>query len=308
MTEYTGPVIDAHHHVWRPSEGRQPWLRPGVRIPFRYGDYESIKRDWLPPDLRRDAAGLDLVGSVSMETEWEDDDPVGEMEWTAAVSAEHGLPTASVAHALLDDPEVESVLEQLGAMPLVRSVRHKPGGATDPASASADPGLLADPQWQRGFSLLHRYGLDFDLQVPWWHLPEAARLAARHPETTIIVNHAGLPADRSTEGLAGWREAIRVIARQDNVVLKVSGIGVPGERWTAELNRGIVADAAEAFGADRIMFASNFPVDSLVATYQEIYRGFLAITRDWSPSEQSAAFAANAVRTYRLPATLLDPA
>ena len=305
MAEYTGPVVDAHHHVWRPSEGRQPWLRPGVRIPFRYGDYESIKRDYLPPDLRRDAAGIDLVGSVSMETEWEDDDPVGEMLWTAAVSDEHGLPTASVAHALLDDPGVESVLEQLSALPRVRGVRHKPGGATDPASATADRGLLADPQWQRGFALLHRYGLDFDLQVPWWHLPEAARLAARNPETTVIVDHAGLPADRSAEGLAAWRDALGVIARQDNVVLKVSGIGVPGEPWTAERNRGIVTDAAEVFGADRIMFASNFPVDGLVATYQQIHRGFLAITRDWSPSEQAAAFAFNAVRTYRLPPSIL---
>lgn len=306
MTGYTGPVVDAHHHVWRPSEGRQPWLRPGVQIPFRYGDYDAIKRDYLPPDLRRDAAGLDLVGSVSMETEWEDDDPVGEMVWTAAVAAEHGLPTASVAHALLDDPGVESVLEQLSAMPIVRAVRHKPGGATHPGAVSADPGLLVDPDWQRGFALLHRYGLDFDLQVPWWHLPEAARLAARHPGTTVIVDHAGLPADRSVEGLTAWRDALRVIARQQNVVLKISGIGVPGARWTAERNRGIVTDAAEVFGADRIMFASNFPVDGLVATYREIYDGFLAITRDWSSSEQRAAFAGNAVRTYRLPPAILE--
>jgi predicted TIM-barrel fold metal-dependent hydrolase len=305
MSAYTGPIVDAHHHFWQPELGRQPWLRPEAHIPFRYGDYESIKRSYLPPDLLRDAEGFDIVGTVTMETEWELDDPVGEMDYAAAVAAEYGLPTAAVAHAVLRDPGVERVLEQLAERPLVRAVRNKPGQAPSPAEAAASPSLLSDPLWQAGFRLLSRYGLDFELQVAWWHFPEAADLVARHPETQVTINHTGLPSNRSPEGIAGWSAALRLMAQFDNVAIKISGIGLPGVPWTAENNRPIVETTAEIFGADRIMFASNFPVDSLAGSYSDIYGGFVEISSDWSPDEQRAAFLGNAVKLYRLPATLL---
>ena len=82
MPAYEGPIIDAHHHFWEPELSRQPWLLPDANIPFRYGDYNAIKCSYLPPDLLRDAAGFNIVGSVTMETEWDLDDPVGEMVYT----------------------------------------------------------------------------------------------------------------------------------------------------------------------------------------------------------------------------------
>ncbi len=305
MSAYTGPIVDAHHHFWQPELGRQPWLLPDARIPFRYGDYESIKRSYLPPDLLRDAAGLDIVGTVTMETEWDQDDPVGEMDYTEAVAAEYGLPSAAVAHAVLRDPAVEGVLEQLAQRPLVRAVRNKPGDAPSAAAAADRPSLLTDARWQAGYALLHRYGLDFELQVAWWHFAEAAELIARHPETHVTINHTGLPSDRSPEGIAGWTAALRLLARFDNVAIKISGIGLRGVPWTVEDNRPIVETTAEIFGADRIMFASNFPVDGLTGSYRDIYGGFVEIASDWSRDEQRAAFAGNAVRYYRLPADLL---
>ncbi len=308
MTRYTGPIVDAHHHFWEPELGRQPWLLPDARIPFRYGDYDSIKRAYLPPDLLRDASGLNLIGTVTMETEWDLDDPIGEMEYTEQLAARYGLPTASVAHAVLRDPEIEPTLERLAAFALVRGVRNKPGQAAAPAEASAQPTLLTDPQWLRGYALLQRYGLDFELQVAWWHFHEASALAAMYPETQITINHTGLPADRSAEGIAGWTAALRVMAQHENVAIKISGIGIPGVPWTVENNRHIVETTAEIFGMDRIMFASNFPVDSLVGTYQEIYGGFLDITSGWSPTEQRAAFIDNAARIYRLDPDVLEPA
>jgi predicted TIM-barrel fold metal-dependent hydrolase len=87
------------------------------------------------------------------------------------------------------------------------------------------------------------------------------------------------------------------------VWLKISGIGVRGVPWTVEANREIVERAASLFGPDRIMFASNFPVDGLTGTYQDIMGGFLDITSSWSLDEQRRAFAENAVRRYQL-----DPA
>ena len=306
MSSYSGPIVDAHHHFWQPSLGRQPWLRPEAAIPFRYGAYESIKRDYLPPDLLADAADFTIVGTVTMETEWELDDPIGEIEYTEGIAAEYGLPTASVAHAVLRDPEVESVLEQLAGHPIVRAVRNEPGQAASPALAAANPSLLADDQWRAGYALLDRYGLDFELQVAWWHFDEASDLASDFADTHITINHTGLPSDRSREGIAGWTAALKTMARHENVTIKISGIGLAGVPWTAENNREIVETTAEVFGSDRIMFASNFPVDSLAGSYSDIYGGFVEIASAWSAEEQRAAFIGNAVRNYRLPAELLD--
>lgn len=303
MSRYTGPIVDAHHHFWEPRLGRQPWLRDGVAIPFRYGNYEAIKRDYLPPDLLNDAAGLDIVGSVTMETEWEEADPVGEIEYVEGIADRFGLPTAAVAHASLQDATVDETLEALAAHDIVRAVRHKPGQAAGPDRVR--PTLLSDRAWQRGFAALAAHGLGFELQTAWWHLDEAGELFARHPETPVVVNHAALPSDRSPDALAAWRAAIGRIARLPQVSMKISGIGLPGVRWTAENNRPIVEGVTDAFGTDRIMFASNFPVDSLCGSYQDIYGGFLDLTAGWSRTEQLAAFAGNAVRTYRLPDTLL---
>jgi predicted TIM-barrel fold metal-dependent hydrolase len=309
MTRYDGPVIDAHHHFWEPSLGHQPWLRPGVDIGFRYGPYEAIKRDYLPADIRRDAmdAGIHLVGTVTMETEWELDDPVGEMQYTARIAEREGLPDGAVAHAELDDPAVEGVLEQLADIPLVRGVRHKPGQSVSPETSSNYPTLLADPQWRRGLSLLRKYGLSFDLQVAWWQFPQAIAALEDLPDLPVILNHAGLPSDRSPEALDAWADAIAAIGRLPQVVVKASGIGLRDVPWTVANNGPIIRHLIETFGPNRLMFASNFPVDSLTASYAEIWNGFREITQEYTDDEQLQMFAGTAQRVYRLPSRLLDP-
>jgi predicted TIM-barrel fold metal-dependent hydrolase len=226
------------------------------------------------------------------------------MVYTEQIAQRYGLPTASVAHAVLRDPDVEAVLARLAERPLVRGVRNKPGQASGPAEAASHPSLIEDPQWRRGYALLDRYGLDFELQVAWWHFAEASALAHAFPDTQIIINHAGLPSDRSADGIAGWTKALRTMASHQNVAIKISGIGLKDVPWTVENNRPIVETVAEVF--DRIMFASNFPVDGLTGTYAEIMGGFAQISAAWSPDEQRAAFLGNAVRYYRLPGELLD--
>ncbi|HEY9290932.1 MAG TPA: amidohydrolase family protein [Microlunatus sp.] len=304
MSRYDGPIIDAHQHFWRPGNGRIPWLRPEAEIDFRYGDYRSIKRDYLPPDLLADAAGLNIIGTVWMETEWDRDDPVGEIRDLLRTRDRYGLPDAAVAHAVLRDPQVDETLQSLvQTTDLVKAVRNKPGQSPTSQQAHSLPTLMSDLQWQRGYARLQEYGLGFELQTAWWHLDEALTLVRTYPEIPIMINHAALPADRSAEGIAGWSAALRRIATAEQVSIKVSGIGLPGRPWTVEDNRIIVETIAEIFGPQRMLFASNFPVDSLIGSYRDIYDGFLTITAGWSADEQRAAFLNNAIRCYRL-----DPA
>jgi predicted TIM-barrel fold metal-dependent hydrolase len=147
--------------------------------------------------------------------------------------------------------------------------------------------------------MLKPNGLSFDLQTPWWHLKEARALADDFGDTTVILNHTGLPSDRSSEGLAGWSAALKTLAGAANANIKISGIGIPGRPWTVTDNRPVVLDAIDIFGPQRVMFASNFPVDSLVATFETIFSGFDEITAGFSEIERAAMFRDNARRIYR---------
>ena len=291
-------IVDAHHHVWDPTRNYHPWLCDEPPIPFRYGDYSSIRRPYLPADYRADAAPWKIAASVYVETEWDPADPTGEMDYVATLIASDGLPTVAVAQAWLDRDDAAQVLQSHAARPFVRSVRHKP--RANPRASDSSPGGMTDAKWRAGFARLAPLGLRFDLQTPWWHLAEAARLAADFPDTRIILNHTGLPADRSSDGLAGWRQAMIQLADCPNVAAKISGIGQPGVPWTAAANRGIVLTTIEAFGVERCMFASNFPVDRVCADFATIFGGFQAIVADFTMAEQDALFADNARRIYAI--------
>ena len=295
------PIVDAHQHFWDLERNYLPWLCDEPPIPFRYGDYRALRRNYLPADYFRDAAGHDVVKTVYVETEWDPRDPVGETRWLQGIIDVSGFPHGIVAGARLDDPEVEAVVAGHARFPQVRGIRHKPGAAPSPDRVEKNaPGSMGDPAWRRGFALLQKYSLSFDLQTPWWHLEEAAALARDFPDTRIILNHTGLPGDRSPEGLAGWRQAMATLAACPNSAVKISGLGEPGRPWTVEANGPVVRATIEIFGVDRCMFASNFPVDGLCATFDAIFSGFKAIVHDLSAADQRRLFHDNAARIYRL--------
>ena len=295
------PIVDAHHHFWDIDRNYHPWLCDEPMIPFRYGDYTSIRKPFMPEDYARASRNFKVIQSVTVEGEWDPTDPLGETRWIHETAEEYGRPHAHVAQVWLDRDDAESTIAGQAAFPLVRSVRHKPRTSKRPApGGTVEPGGMSDPAFQRGYGLLSRYGLSFDLQTPWWHLPEALELAEMFPETQIILNHTGLPSDRSPEGLDGWRGAMRVLAEFPGASVKISGLGLPGTPWRVEDNRPIILDTIEIFGVDRCMFASNFPVDSVIADFDTIFNGFFESVEDFSEPEKRKLFAQNAIRIYRL--------
>jgi predicted TIM-barrel fold metal-dependent hydrolase len=159
---------------------------------------------------------------------------------------------------------------------------------------------MDDPQWRKGYAILGELGLSFDLQTPWWHLNAAADLAKDFPDTQIVINHTGLPADRSPEGLAAWRRALELASAAPNIAIKISGLGQKGRPWLIEENAPVIRDAIAIFGTSRSMFASNYPVDSLVASYETILTGFMAAIADYQLGEQRSLLHDNAERIYRL--------
>jgi predicted TIM-barrel fold metal-dependent hydrolase len=161
---------------------------------------------------------------------------------------------------------------------------------------------MDDPAWRRGYALLERHGLHFDVQTPWWHLDAAADLARDFPRIPIVINHTALPADRSAPALTAWRRALERVAAQPNVAIKISGLGQRDKSWPRESNRQVVRDTIASFGASRCMFASNFPVDGLCVGYRDLFDAFNIFVADLPAADQRGLFHDNAVRIYRIAA------
>ena len=307
MTElWSGPIIDAHQHFWDPSINPHPWLAADADLAFRYGNYSAIKRRYLPDDYFADAGAHHVVQTVYIESEWDPQDPIGETRFIEQLARRYGAPNAIVAQAWLDHPDAVAVLAEQASYKCVRSVRHKPGGPTTRAQVGHRRSLMSDEHWRRSYAALQGLGLHVDLQTPWWNLHEAERLARDFPGTTLILNHAGLPSDRSAEGLAGWRLAMARLAEWPNVQVKISGLGQAGQAWRTKDNAWIVREVIAMFGPGRAMFASNFPVDSLCGSFDVIYNGFKSIVADLPRADQERLFYSNAQRVYRCEPGTID--
>lgn len=296
--ERVGPVVDAHHHLWDLEANRYPWLQDAP-VRMHFGDYAAIRRSYLPDDLRRDAGPVRLLATVHVEAHWRGgDSSEGETAWLDVQARTCGLPDAIVGHADLTEPDVAPVLDAHCAFGRFRGVRMMTRRAVEPSGAA----LLDDPGFRRGFALLGPRGLSFDLQAPPETMEAAARLTADFPETTVILTHAGLPLDRSAAGLAAWRRGLAQLAACENVVAKLSGLPMSDPAWTPESLAPMVRALLEAFGPDRVMFGSNFPVDGMFSDYPALVAGYAAALHD---DELEPVFRATAARIYRL--TLPEP-
>lgn len=294
-------LVDAHHHIWDLTRNHYPWLTDRPEHHFFLGDYSALRRDYLPADYLRDARNHNVLMTVHCEAEWDRADQVGETRWVSEISACHGFPNAIVAHAWFHTPGADEILAQQAAFPLVRGIRSKPVTSLSPDRMTPGaPGTMQDENWLRGFARLEQHRLSWDLRVPYWHLIEAAEVARTFPGTPIVLNHTGFPWDRSPEGLAAWRSAMDVLAREPNVHLKVSEFGLRDQPWDYESNRRVVHDAISIFGIARCMFATNFPVAGLRIGYNELVTAVSRMLEGFSATDRKRFFVTNAMDFYRL--------
>ncbi|MGH6919283.1 MAG: amidohydrolase family protein [Geminicoccaceae bacterium] len=296
-------IIDPHHHLWDLERHDYPWLRPETAHPA--GDLAPICQSYRLEDFLFDAAGLELVKSAHLQAEIDRRDTVAETAWLQAIADapdSRGFPHGIVAFADLADPKVEATLERHCRYPNMRGIRYLLNyEAGLPLYCATERGdWLRDPQWRKGFGLLARYGLSFDLQIFWQQMADALDLARAFPDTQVILNHTGMPRKREPAYVEAWRNGMGTLAAAPNVAVKISGLGMFHHDWTAETIRPFVLDTIEIFGVERCMFASNFPVDKLASDYANIWRAFEEITTGFAPEERRALFYDNAARLYRL--------
>ncbi|GLS24138.1 amidohydrolase [Labrys miyagiensis] len=300
---YRGPIIDPHHHLWHLEMGRHPWLqKPSApHEEMIFGSIEPIRRNYGVADYLADTAGQNIVATVHIEAGWSDDHPLEESRWIDSLEKSRGVARRSVAHVALDRPDAASLLEAEAANEGVVGIRDIVSWHPEPAKSFARSAtLMSDPHWRSGLEVATRLGLVFDLMLFPWQMPEALRLVEDFPNTTFVLNHCGSPADRSPEGMALWRRGLKALGRADNMLIKISDLVAYDNDWSLESLRQVIDHCLACFGPKRAMFASDFPVASLHASFSEIYDGFRAVASPLSRTEQRDLFFSTANRTYRL--------
>ena len=295
------PIVDPHHHLWDLERFSYPWLSARPLPASVAGDVAPIAKSYLLDDYLADTAKQNVVKSVHVDAGFDPSQPVEETRWLQSIADQRGFPHGIVARAELHRPDVETTLASHCRFPNVRGIRHIVNWHPDPAKTYVTkPDFLTDPAWLRGFAQLKRYNLSFDLQLYPSQMADAAALAAAHGDTTIILNHAGMPVDRDPEALSLWRAGMRALGAQPNVWVKISGLGMVDWRWTEQSIRPFVLETIEIFGPDRCMFASNFPVDKLYSSFDALYDAFKSIVSDFSVGERRKLFSDTALAVYRI--------
>jgi L-fuconolactonase len=314
------PIVDPHHHlVDRANTGR--YLLPELLADTASGHNitATVYLEWL--SMYRAA------GAAEMR-------PVGEVEFANGVAATAANGTygktkvcagiVSYGDLMLGE-RVEPVLEAMIAAGggRFRGIRYitasHPDEAARGSSINRPEGLLLDPKLREGFARLAPLGLSFDAWMYFTQLGELVDLAQAFPETPIVLDHVGGPigigpyAGKRDEVFAEWRRGIQALASCPNVHVKLGGLGMrlfgfdfhtgvmpPSSEELAAAWRPYVETCIEAFGPERAMFESNFPVDKGSGSYQAFWNAFKRIAAGSSTYEKTALFSGTATRFYRL--------
>jgi predicted TIM-barrel fold metal-dependent hydrolase len=266
-----------------------------------WGDLRPLQNNYLVPDLLADGARQGLEKSVHVQANFDPSNPVGETAWLEEVAADTGFPHAIVGFADLAAANVHAVLDgHAAASRRMRGIRQVLNRHPNPVLDRAPQDYLANELWRKNLGLLERYGWSFDAQLYYQQMPALVALARRYPDLQFIVDHAGMPAERDAAGIEGWREGMKLLADCPNVAVKLCGYGMVDTRWTVDSIRPFLLQPIEWFGSERCMFASNFPVDRLMASYDRLWNAYRDITADFSTAEKDGLFRGNAERIYRL--------
>lgn len=295
-------LLDAHHHLWDLQALDYVWLKQ-LGVPKPFGDPTPIQKDYLTQHFQNDvseAVDVKLVGSVHIQVDGALPDPVTETSWLSSLSPS-GIPSAIIGFVDLTREDAEAVLNNHLSFPEFRGVRQIIGMIEQrPNISFTKEHLLRNPRWQENFALLEKHQLSFDIQLYPEQMKEAAEFLGGFPKVPIVIDHAGSPYDQTDAGLKLWREGLSALAKLPNIHIKLSGFGMYDSDWSSESSLVLFQTILELFGAHRIMWGSNFPVDSLMKSYSFCVTQMLNWISPLSPEEQGLIAAETAIKFYRV--------
>jgi L-fuconolactonase len=290
------------------------------------GRPDYVTAPYLPADWRTDTGPFEVEGFIHVEAGWQARGALGqadETKWLEGLGT--SLLRGVVGSAHLESPRLAELLARHALL------SDHFVGVRDIQAHDADPGVIDwhgqkmdDPAWRRGFALLGERGLTFDAWVYGTQLPILDRLLTDLPETRVVLDHLGSPigiggpyagygaSERERERIfEGWREELLRLGEHGQLHVKLSGLAMPlsGFDWhqrpepptvdeVVDRLGPLVEAALEAFGTERAMFASNFPMDKVSLPWTTLYEAYAQLTASRSREERAALFGGNAKRFY----------
>jgi predicted TIM-barrel fold metal-dependent hydrolase len=278
-------IVDTHVHLWDLERLRLPWIEKGT----------PLARNYVIKDYQTATQGLNVVKGVYMEVDVDVRDLVAEAEFVLDLCRQATSPL--VAAVIGGRPAAEDFAKYLDRF---RSNRFLKGVRQVLHTPTAKPGYCLTPAFVRGIQSLGERGLSFDLCMRPTDLGDAVKLGEACPNTRFILDHCGngpvYAADRTQ-----WQRDMDRLARLRNIDCKISGIVVQArEKWTADHLAPVINHSLNAFGPDRVLFAGDWPVCTLRATYRQWVEALRAIVRNRPADQQQKLFHDNALRVYRL--------
>lgn len=282
--------VDTHFHLWDLHLLTYSFLhRTDPAEEAVLGNYDAIKKNYLIANYLADIRGLHVTKAVHVQAALGHPRPVEETAWLQSIADAHGYPHGIIGHCNMCGDDVEEILEGHMKFASFRGIR-----------MLGTHGILEDERFQRGFSRLSTHELVYDLEATLEDMPASYRLARKFSETRIILEHTGLPLKRTDEYFRAWRGAMCSLAKAENVVCKISGLGMGDHTWSVESIRPWVEAAIDAFGPARCMFGTNWPVDSLYSSYQAVVDAYRDVIRSFSIDEQRQMLMRTAENVYRI--------
>jgi L-fuconolactonase len=272
--------IDAHQHFWSYSPEEYPWMN---------ADW-PIRRDYLPADLEPELRGCNLEGCVAVQAR----QTLEESRWLLQLANSSPIIKGVVGWVDLRSDAVEEQLAELAAHPQFVGVRHV-------VQDEPDDRFMLHPAFRNGISKLKLFDLTYDILIYPRQLPAAIELARSFPDQPFVLDHLAKPLiqDRT---LSPWREQICQLAQLPNVFCKVSGMITEADwkGWQPGDFLRHLDVVLEAFGAERILFGSDWPVCLLAGDYRQVFDLVNDYIRPLGTEVEAAFFGGNAARFYGL--------
>jgi L-fuconolactonase len=274
-------AIDAHHHLWNFSEREYPWIDPSMTI---------LRRDFTVADFTAAAHSAGIEQSIVVQAR----QSMEETEWLLDRATEEGPVVGVIGWVPLCNPSLEAKLERISDAPALVGVRHV-------IHDEPDEQFILRSDFNAGISLLDRFNLAYDILIREKHLPQTITFVKRHPEQRFVVDHIAKP--RIREGsFDRWAAGIRELARNEQVFCKVSGMVTEADwaSWTVTDLQRYIDVVLEAFGPERTLFGSDWPVCLVAGTYQRWVSAVTAMTDGISDGERDWLFRRSAMSAYRI--------
>ena len=297
-------IVDAHHHLWdlNNADTKYSWLMVTEGEAF-FGDYAAIRKSYLLEDYIEDAKNQNIIKSVHVQAEHDDDKPVNETVWLQNLADTHSskLPNAIVAFADFSKNNVSELLDAHQEYKNTRGIRQILSYNEDePKYSHATEDFMKDSSWVENFKHIRNRNLSFDIQIYKHQMEDAVNLANKYNDVLFILNHTGEPCYQSKEYIESWEQNMTKLAKCENVVAKISGLGMFDPNWTIDSTRIFVEKTIQIFGIERCMFASNFPVDKIFNSFDTYWNSFKEITKNYSENDKKLLFTSNAEKYYRI--------